>query len=607
LNKRQRGNGPKKNKTSLRSRILLLFIAMWFIVTVVLAGIAIYTQVQAAQSSAVQNSAAQLALTKKTIDDTIKNIDLVGIRLSNAAQVHRLADETYDDLSDDEKWLQPLLIRSLLYEDDYTTQPGHAVTLLLRCGDGRIYSNLKGGFSLARDEKTLNIARLISEKPISYGGYSLDVGVLSEDLLPSDTLVYRRRFPSLQNRQYFSEVIILTNRTVFLSKLKYRGSTAEEWGILNSEGKVLLSDRPEWIGENCEDLFGVDEASFDRESNSVACKNLSQLLVYYRNSDSRLVSINILSRTRFVRSAQGIIAYVVALAALCLVVFILLSAYLSKRLTEPLRKLGRKMYQATGGDMSVRFEPRFNDEIGIIGNQFDTMVDQLSKSMRRLRETEREKRKAELLSLEMQINPHFIYNTLSSIVWLASEGKNDDVIGITKVLSDYLRLSLSKGREFIPVRDEIDHVRAYMNIQNYRYANEVRMLFDVDAAALGLFTPKLLLQPLVENALYHGIKSREAGGGVIRVCASLCGEHLRFEVWDNGVGMSGEKCAELNEALANQRAHGVGTGTVNSRIKLYFGNEYSLSYRRQGDWTIATAVIPQMSEESIHEFVDRGR
>ena len=217
----------------------------------------------------------------------------------------------------------------------------------------------------------------------------------------------------------------------------------------------------------------------------------------------------------FQESARRIIALVVLMAIVFLGIFFALSLYLSRRLTAPLRKLGEKMYQTAGGDMSVRFEPRFNDEIGLIGHQFDSMVDRLRESMEQLRESEHEKRGAELRALEMQINPHFMYNTLSTIVWLASEEKNEEVIDITKMLSRYLRQSLSDGREFIPVKDEIEHVRTYIRIQSTRYGDILKCHFDIQPETEAILMPKLMLQPRRQGApgqQWRHTRLRAAGG-----------------------------------------------------------------------------------------------
>ena len=483
-------------------------------------------------------------------------------------------------------------------------RPGHRVTLLLACGDGRVYSNLDSVFSRKTDTQTLSLLDQLSALPDTGTPYLLDIAP-ENDLLPDvNTLVYRRRFAALSESDRVSELYIFVKNSEYLNEIRYDGLALKNYAVSNEAGKVLISDRREWIGRNLDDLFGLADGTLEGQNRYLTIAG-GHLLVFDRNLGSRYTGVQLLSRSEFIESARRIIILVVVMAVVFLGIFFALSIYLSRRLTDPLRKLGQKMYQTAGGDMSARFEPRFNDEIGLIGHQFDSMVDRLGKSMDQLRETEHEKRRAELRALEMQINPHFMYNTLSSIVWLASEEKNDEVIDITKMLSCYLRQSLSEGREYISVREEIEHVRTYVKIQNYRYANMLECLFDIASETEGIRMPKLMLQPLVENSIYHGIKERREDGGVIRVRSFLEGGNLHLEVWDNG-DIDAARCAELNDAMRSGASLGIGTDTVNNRLRLYYGDAHALQFRKQGAWTVATVLIPQTGGRTNDEATDRG-
>lgn len=596
-------NRESKVKGSLRSRILLVFASTWFIVVVILAGVAVQTQVQAAQINGVQSSLSRIALADNTVEQTTRSVDLIGIRLANSTIVRTLSDPGFVRRSDEEKRMMALMMRSLLYDDDYVIRPGHRITLMLACGDGRIYSNLDSVFSQKTDAQTRSLLERLSTLPES-SPYLIDIAPESELLSDANTLVYRRRFDALSDSRDDSSLYIFVKNAEYLNEIRYDGITLKNYAVTNEAGKVLISDRREWIGQGLDGLFGLADNPPEGQNHYVTIAG-GHLLVFDRNAGSRFTGVQLLSRGEFIESARRIIVLVIMMAVVFLIIFFALSIYLSRRLTDPLRKLGRKMYQTAGGDMSVRFEPRFNDEIGLIGHQFDSMVDRLGKSMRQLQETEHEKRRAELRALEMQINPHFLYNTLSSIVWLASEEKNDDVIDITKMLSCYLRQSLSEGREFIPVRDEIGHVRTYMRIQNYRYANMLECRFDTAPDAEDAMMPKLMLQPLVENAIYHGIKERRESDGAILVRAYIEGETLNLEVWDNGE-IDAARCAELNAAMRSGISIGIGTDTVNSRLRLYYGDAYALQFRKQECWTVATVRIPGTGGGTHDEAADRG-
>ena len=591
-------------KGSLRSRILLVFAATWFIVVVILAGVAVRTQVQAAQISGVQSALSRIALANNTVELTTRNVDLIGIRLVNSSIVQTLCDPGFVKKSDEEKRRTELMMRSLLYEDSFVIHPGHRITLLLVCGDGRIYTNLEGVFSQKTDARTLRLADRLSSLTNGSGPYLLDIAPESELLPDANSLVYRRRFSTVSGPDASSVLYILVRNADYLNEIRYDGIVPNGYAVMNDGGKVLISDRPEWIGQDIEQLFDLVNNALEGQNHYQTVSG-GHLLVYERKAGSRFTGLQLLSRSEFIESARRIIALVVLLAIVFLGIFFALSYYLSRRLTAPLRKLGQKMYQTAGGDMNVRFEPRFNDEIGLIGHQFDSMVDRLRESMEQLRESEHEKRGAELRALEMQINPHFMYNTLSTIVWLASEGKNEEVIDITKMLSCYLRQSLSDGREFIPVRDEIEHVRTYIRIQSTRYGDILKCHFDIQPETEAILMPKLMLQPLVENAIYHGVKERRDENGIIRVCAHLEDHELRLEVWDNG-NIDEQRCDQLNEALRSGEGIGIGTSTVNSRLKLYYPDARTLNFRKQGCWTIAAICIPETGGTDHYDTLDRG-
>ena len=591
-------------KGSLRTWILIVFAVTWFIVVVILAGVAVHTQVRAAQINGVQSSLSRIALSNNTVEQTTRSVDLIGIRLVNSGKVRALTGPGFVGESEEEQRKRVLMVRSLLYEDDYVLRPGHRVTLMLSCGDGRVYANLDNVFSEKTDGETLSLLRALSGLPEADAPYVLDIAPSSSLLPDQNTLVYRRRFSSPSTPGYESVLYIFVKNSEYLNELRYDGNSMRNYAAADADGRVLVSDRREWIGQRLDGLFGATAASLEGQNHYLTLAG-GHLLVFDKNAGSRFTGVQLLSRSEFIESARQIVVLVIALAVVFIFIFFALSFYLSRRLTDPLRKLGQKMYQTAGGDMSARFEPRFNDEIGLIGHQFDSMVDRLGKSMERLRETEHEKRRAELRALEMQINPHFMYNTLSSIVWLASEEKNDDVIDITKMLSCYLRQSLSEGREFITVKEEIEHVRTYLTIQNYRYANLLECRFEIDPATEAIPMPKLMLQPLVENAIYHGIKERREGDGQILVRTLKEDGALKLEVWDNG-DIDADRCAEMNAAMQAGESLGIGTDTVNSRLRLYYGEAYALGFAKRGAWTVAAIRIPEAGGRNIDEAVDRG-
>ena len=219
-----------------------------------------------------------------------------------------------------------------------------------------------------------------------------------------------------------------------------------------------------------------------------------------------------------------------------------------------------------------------------------------------VREEQMRLRKAEFELLQAQINPHFLYNTLDAIVWSAEAGNEKQVVRMVRSLSEFFRMSLNKGKEIVTVREELMHVRSYLEIQQVRYQDILTYRIDVPEEYGDRRIPKITLQPLVENALYHGIKNRR-GGGAITVGAREEDDLLILYVRDDGIGMSAERLAQIREGLTEQapeKSAIYGLYNVNERIRLDFGEEYGLSIdSEEGTGTTVEIRLPKISTEIV--------
>jgi two-component system sensor histidine kinase YesM len=208
-------------------------------------------------------------------------------------------------------------------------------------------------------------------------------------------------------------------------------------------------------------------------------------------------------------------------------------------------------------------------------------------------------KKAELRALQAQINPHFLYNTLDTIIWMAEAKRMDQVVELVRVLSRFFRITLSKGKDWITVRDEIEHIESYLAIQKMRYRDILDYRVDVPDEMRDSQMLKLTLQPLVENALYHGIKNKRNGGSIIVRGLRLDGDLLQIQVEDNGIGMTQEQLMQIHTLLSAEADRavvaesGYGINNVNQRIKLYYGQEYGLTIESEYlHGTRVSLVIP---------------
>ena len=265
----------------------------------------------------------------------------------------------------------------------------------------------------------------------------------------------------------------------------------------------------------------------------------------------------------------------VAMAAVILAAALLTSWLLSRLLGRPLRGLAAAMerferdadrfaYRPVGGTREVRE----------LSNSFGHMVVRIQRLMSTVRQEEIDLRKTELKALQAQINPHFLYNTLDSIAWMCERGRNTDAVNMVHALARLFRISISRGNELIPIAKELEHAESYLQIQKYRYKNQFTYTFEVDPACLEYYCNKITLQPIIENAINHGLDLMVDEGQItVQVCQE--GEDILFRVRDNGVGMSREQVDAILHHSPGDRT-GIGIKNVDDRLKIYFGKEYGL-------------------------------
>ena len=250
---------------------------------------------------------------------------------------------------------------------------------------------------------------------------------------------------------------------------------------------------------------------------------------------------------------------------------------ISKSILLPVKELNNRVSAIAEGDLTVHLPVDGEiQELSNLGVAFESMTGQLNVLIEQNREEQKNLRNAELALLQSQINPHFLYNTLDAVVWLVETGKYEQSIDMITSLSDYFRTSLSKGRNIITIQEEERHITSYLQIQQVRYKDILEYDIQIEDNIRCFQIPKLTLQPLIENAIYHGIKTKR-GGGKINVKGFICNHDIVIEVLDNGFGMGREKLQEIQSALKNNERIGFGMITVHERLRLLFGEPYGLT------------------------------
>lgn len=300
------------------------------------------------------------------------------------------------------------------------------------------------------------------------------------------------------------------------------------------------------------------------------------------------------------RSVREMIGISAGLAGLVLAAALLTSWILSRMLSRPLWGLASAMerferdadhfsYRPVGGTREVRE----------LSQSFGHMVLRIQQLMSTVRQEEINLRKTELKALQAQINPHFLYNTLDSIAWMCERGRNADAVNMVHALARLFRISISRGHELIPIAKEIEHAESYLQIQKYRYKNQFTYEFDVDPGCLDYYCNKITLQPIIENAIYHGL-NRMIDEGYIKIRIYEEGGDVVFAVSDNGVGMTKEQCESILKKENNPNA-GIGIKNVNDRVKIYFGERYGMKIVSELDEGTTVYIRMPKVEEGSYE------
>ena len=270
---------------------------------------------------------------------------------------------------------------------------------------------------------------------------------------------------------------------------------------------------------------------------------------------------------------------------------------ISRGIYRPIKQLHNITTTIARSDLEPLVTADNVDEITEMGMSFNILVGKVRELLDAKIKEQENLKKAELRALQAQINPHFLYNTLDTIIWMAEANRPAQVVELVRALSRFFRIALSKGKDWITVREEIEHISSYLTIQKIRYRDILDYTIDVEPEALDATMLKLTLQPLVENALYHGIKNKRSGGVITVRGRRISADRLRIEVSDNGIGMPAEKVAGVRAALASEgfvsSESGFGLCNVNQRIKLYYGRAYGLTLTSEfGQGTRVVVDIP---------------
>ena len=367
--------------------------------------------------------------------------------------------------------------------------------------------------------------------------------------------------------------------------------------ILDSAGNLIYHPQQQLLysglkSERIEEILDTTEKSFVTEDGKLYCIS--------KSTDTGWTVVGVAYTAELLKnSAEATKIYFIS-ALFILLAALTLAIFLSSAITRPIKRLSDSMREVEKGNFErAKLEVRGENEISRLNTNFNLMTAEIKHLMDQNLEEQRQKRKSELMALQAQINPHFLYNTLDSIIWMAEWGKNKEVVTMTSSLAKLLRQSISNQNELVRVEDEVEYTRSYLVIQKMRYKDKLEYDILVEPEILDFKVAKLILQPLVENAIYHGIKYKE-GKGKVLVEGFLRDHELILSITDDGIGMNEQQLLQIFEKRETDRKrNSVGVLNVHERIRLYYGKEYGLTFESvEGVGTKVEIHIPYMEAKT---------
>jgi two-component system sensor histidine kinase YesM len=408
-------------------------------------------------------------------------------------------------------------------------------------------------------------------------------------------------------------IVVNLQQSTIIKYLEDNYSSVDKLFIVDDKGNNIVnysSDESAIVDNFDEEMLGTKKAI----CKSVEYKDEGYLGSFTRikANDWKLYSLK--SKSDLLGNLASLRTFIIFILILGVIISVIVIVLLAFSITTPMNHLVRIMRKANQQDFHVKFFYPYKNEVGNLADSFnhmigeiDHLISELNVNIEALKEekenvklVQKQKRKAELKALQAQINPHFLYNTLNAITWQAADQGASEISILSNSLGKFFRLSLSNGNEIITLRDEIEHVRSYLNIQRIRYKTKMNYQITIDDELLGIPTIKLILQPLVENSIYHGIKLKDTEGFIRIYSSTHVGDNgisvLKLCVEDNGHGIEEDKLLKINTCLMEGKMNqkeGYGIYNVNERLKLYYGDVYGLMFESKfGEWTRATIIIP---------------
>jgi len=583
---------------TLESRIYIIFTLMMFAAIFIMQLVFFRFTINTVRNSTLENNHTLLRQLVTQIDSYITGMERISEAVVNDSEIQKYLENGGNGDSDSYIHLQEKLTHYIQARDDISD-------ILVVGHNGSIISG--------DPEALINRWSPIQEKSWYVEAVKEDGQTVVSSSYVQNLIVGRYSWVVSLSREIFSEetgeslgvllVDLKFNRIDELCRSLVIGRKGYDF-IIDNQGNYVFHPTQQLVYNNLRtepigavlSLLDQTEQKFFKEGDRyfmVETSGLTGWSIVSVTHDSDIITD--WKSVQFINAIIGLILFLIVG---------LVTNRISSGITKPVRKLQDIMKTVETGEFHLVGSITGTDEIRELAHDYDIMVGRIRELVAANTKEQEMKRKSDLKALQAQINPHFLYNTLDSIIWMGEMGQNREVVKMTSALSKLFRISISKGHEIISIRDEIAHVQSYLTIQGMRYKDKFNYLIDIDPDLHEQSILKITLQPLVENAIYHGIKESD-GEGFIRISGIIDDNTIVLEVEDNGTGMSREELELLSEGIETSPENrkklsrqGMGLRNVHQRIRLYFGEQYGLTCNSTpGSGTIISVRFPLTEKE----------
>lgn len=574
---------------SLHHRLILYFMLLMMI-PISVAGTLIY------RASDVRISDSALALAEEVVGKTGENLEAVLLDMQSAAKqvaedhtVQILMDKLQDSEKAEDSVILELDARLKQIAGMYAGLDGVYI-----CLDD--FTIAKSRYYAVRDERralpmTMEQYKIIrNHEDIQW--IVSDEGSLVADNMGNAVLSAARLLPLSSTGQPCGIVVVEVRQSylkqIFDKKLGESGTIF----LMSARSNIALlpaAASDEMVSDAVNQIRWTD-----RKAATISLHD--RVIFYVPLSLSEWTVIGVVMKQSLRGDSQEILTLFVVTVLMTLLLTIFVSGSLADYELRPIRRIQTYIKDMENGEFGKPLPSMRSDEIGSLAENTQEMSGKIGELLETVKTEQKRMRTAEFKALQAQINPHFLYNSLDSINWLVRKGNTEKATEMVSALTTFFRIGLSKGRDIITVREELEHVRSYLVIQKIRYENQFEYSFYVDPETENYFVPKLMLQPLVENALYHGIKLCDRKC-ILMIQVLSHGDRIEIEVLDNGAGMDAETLESVRKAMEHKgenRANSYGIVNVNDRIQILAGQEYGLRLTSEkGVGTSARIVLPK--------------